>query len=90
MWYYQLFINKLLKYKPYDSNFVLSSKSILAKNPNLKKKFFLGGGGGGKVGFRPEKNNNKHNTIRFFVLMLFIKFQAPGSNGALVVTQTKE
>ena len=37
----------ILKYKPYRSNFELSSKWILTKNPNLKIFFFLGGGGGG-------------------------------------------
>ena len=45
----------------------------------------VGEGGGG--GFQPKK---KTTGIRlFFVLMLYIKFQVPGSSGSLVLTQTK-
>ena len=37
-----------------------------------------------------EKNPTKTIGIRlFFVLMLYIKFQVPGSSGSLVLTQTK-
>ena len=54
--------------------------------------FFLGGGGGGgRRGIPTEKKNTKKIIgIRlFFVLMLYIKFQVPGSSGSLVLTQTK-
>ena len=61
--------------------------------------FFLGGGGGGGEesgggggGFQPKtkKKHNKTIGIRlYFVLMLIIKFQVPGSSGSLVLTQTK-
>ena len=51
IWYIQhlKMREELLKYKPYKSNFELSSKWIWTKNPNLEKKnfFFLGWGGGG-------------------------------------------
>ena len=97
MWYNQHFKTgeQHLKYKPYNSNFELSSKWILAKNPNLKKNFLcvyvcVCGGGGGRGaggGFQPKK---KTIGIRlFFVLMLYIKFQVPGSSGSLVLTQRK-
>ena len=60
--------------------------------------FFLGGGGGGGGGGEQEegdsnrkKKKKKKIGIRlFFVLMLYIKFQVPGSSGSLVLTQTKE
>ena len=42
---------------------------------------------GGGRGFQPEKNN-RYSLI--FVLMLYIKFQVPGSSGSLVLTQTKK
>ena len=59
--------------------------------------FFLGGGrggeermGGGEEGdSNREKKTQKTIGIRlFFVLMLYIKFQVPGSSGSLVLTQT--
>ena len=50
----------LLKYKLYNSNFELSSKWILTKNPsNLKNFFFLGGGGGRGRGGGGSFNTNK-------------------------------
>ena len=57
--------------------------------------FFWGGGGGrggggGGGGFQPEKKNKTLGIRLFFVLMLYIKFQVPGSSGSLVLTQTKE
>ena len=66
--------------------------------------FFFGGGGerererkreterGGGRGIPTEKKkeNTKTTGIRlFFVLMLSIKFQVPGSGGSLVLAQTK-
>ena len=65
---------------------------ILAKNPNLKKKFFVFGrgelgGGGCKNRDSDRKQNNRYSLI--FVLMLYIKFLGPGSSGSLVLTQTK-
>ena len=46
--------------------------------------------GGGGEGYQPKKRKHKNNDIRlFFVLMLYIKFQVPGSSGSLVLTQTK-
>ena len=66
----------------------------MTKNPNLKNFFFFGGGGGGGEGRGEEeeegsirKKNNRYSLI--FVLMLYIKFQVPGSSGSLVLTQTK-
>ena len=65
---------ELLKYKPYKSNFELSSKGILTKNPNLRFKFFSwGDGGGGEWGWSQEeagvykckitnKNHNKNSS----------------------------
>ena len=59
--------------------------------------FFQGGGGGGVWGEREGgvSNRRKENTKKnryslIFVFMLYIKFQAPGSSGSLVLTQTKE
>ena len=51
--------------------------------------FFLGGGGerGGGGRFQPEKTIGIR--LFFFVLMLYTKFQVPGSSGSLVLTQTK-
>ena len=65
-----------------------------------EKNFFLGGGGrggeggerekGGGGGFHPKKKTQKNNRYSpIFVLMLYIKFQVPGSSGSLVLTQTK-
>ena len=59
-----------------------------------KKNFFGVGGGGGwterEGEFQPKKKPQKTIGIRlFFVLMLYIKFQVPGSSGSLVLTQTK-
>ena len=67
--------------------------------------FFGGGGGGGggeerererERGVREgdsnrkKKENTKTTGIRlFFVLMLYIKFQVPGSSGSLDLAQTK-
>ena len=59
-----------------------------------EKKFFFEGGGGmsgrGVVRF-VRKINNKNNrySLIFFVLMLYMKFQAPRSSGSLVLTQIK-
>ena len=48
------------------------------------------GEGGGEGGFQPEKKTKEIIGIcLFFVLMLYIKFQIPGSSGSLVLTQTK-
>ena len=68
-----------------------------------EKKFFFLGGGGEREGRKDGDSNRKKHThtkkkkkkktigIRlFFVLMLYIKFQVPGSSGSLVLTQTKE
>ena len=61
--------------------------------------FFFGGGGGGGGGGgeqeegdsnRKKKKKKKIGIRLFFVLMLYIKFQVPGSSGSLVLTQTKE
>ena len=50
----------------------------------------LGGGGGGGGEEGGGGSNRKNICIRlFFVLMLYIKFQVPGSSGSLVLTQTK-
>ena len=46
-----------------------------------------GGGGGGGGGFKPKKKQLVF--AYFFVLILYIKFQVPGSIGSLVLTQTK-
>ena len=43
-----------------------------------------GGGGEGRRGFQPEKN--PIGIRLFFVLMLYLKFQVPGSSGSLVLT----
>ena len=58
--------------------------------------FFIigwGGGGGrerGRGGRRGIPTEKKTIRIRlFFVLMLYIKFQVPGSSGSLVLTHTK-
>ena len=61
--------------------------------------FFRGGGGGGEreresegggEGFQPKERKQKTIGIRkFFVLIISIKFQVPGSSGSLVLTQTK-
>ena len=51
-----------------------------------------GGGGGGEKerGDSIRKKRRIGTAIRlFFVLMLKIKFQVPGSSGSLVLTQTK-
>ena len=46
------------------------------------------GWGGRRTGIPTEKS--KIISIRlFFVLMLYIKFQVPGSSGSLVLTQTE-
>ena len=54
------------------------------------------GGGGGETGKQegiPTEKKKKTKITRgvrlFFVLMLYIKFQVPGSSGTLVLTQTK-
>ena len=72
----------------------------MTKNPNLKKILFFffffffcwkGGGGGERKGGGEEGDSNQKKTIGirlFFVLMLYIKFQVPGSSGSLVLTQT--
>ena len=46
-----------------------------------------GGGGGGQErgGIPTKKKYNRYSLI--FVLMLYIKFQVPGSSGSLVLTQ---
>ena len=57
------------------------------------KIFFIRGGGGGGGGRGVEgrdwgifnrKNNSIGSRLFFFVLMLYIKFQVPGSSGSLV------
>ena len=64
----------------------------------MKIFFFLGGGGvggggeeGGRRGIPTEKKKTQKTIgIRyFFVLMLYIKFQVPGSSGSLVLTQKR-
>ena len=50
------------------------------------------GGGRERRGIPTGKTKQKKKTIGirlFFVLMLYIKFQVPGSSGSLVFTQTK-
>ena len=47
----------------------------------------VGGGGGGAGGILTEKKTIGIRLI--FVVMLYIKFQVPGSSGSLVLTQTK-
>ena len=60
-------------------NFGKESKSEKKK----KKKIWRGGGeGGGEEGIP-----TKIGIPLFFVLMLYIKFQVPGSSGSLVLTQ---
>ena len=65
------------------------------KEPKSEEFFFFfflgGGGGGGGVGIPTEKKENTKNNrySLIFVLMLYIKFQVPGSSGSLVLTQTK-
>ena len=50
-----------------------------------------GGGDGGGGGSNQRKENTKNNRYSIiFVLMLYIKFQVPGSSGSLVLTQTKK
>ena len=53
--------------------------------------FFCGRGGGVGVGREGDFDQNKKTIgiCLFFVLMLYIKFQIPGSSGSLVLTQTK-
>ena len=46
--------------------------------------------GGGGVSNRKKENTKNNRYSLFFVLMLYIKFQVPGSSGSLVLTQTKE
>ena len=57
----------------------------------------MGGGGwvgGGERGGQEGDSNRKKNTQKtigirlLFVLVLYIKFQVPGSSGSLVLTQT--
>ena len=48
-------------------------------------------GGGGRergLGVVPTKEKNRYSLI--FVLMLYIKFQVPGSSGSQLLTQTKK
>ena len=63
---------------------------MLTKNPHLKNFFFFfffGGGEGGE-GRRAIPTGKKTIGIRlFFVLMLYIKFQVPGSSGSLVLNK---
>ena len=76
------------KVQPYNSNFGLSSKIILTKNPNLKNFFsffFSFGGGGGGMGIPTGKKTIGNHL--FFVLMLYIKFQVPSSSGSLTQKQ---
>ena len=55
--------------------------------------FFWGGGeerGGEEGDSNQKKENTKNNRYSlFFLFMLYIKFQVPGSTGSLVLTQTK-
>ena len=68
------------------------------KESKSEEIFFVGMWGGGgqrereRKGRGEERDSNRTNTIgirSFFVPMLYIKFQVPGSNGSLVLTQTK-
>ena len=67
-----------------------------------KTKLFEGVCGGGGVGrgagaeFRPKQNKKKKKPKKkpidiclYFVLMLYITFQVPGSGASLVLIQTK-
>ena len=65
-------------------NFGKESKSVEKK---INKKLRGGGGGVRGGGFQPKKNNMDFAYV--FMLMLYIKFQVPGSSGSLVLTQTK-
>ena len=54
----------------------------------------MGGGGEREGGEDGDSNRKKENTKNYrysliFMLMLYIKFQVPGSSGSLVLTQTK-
>ena len=51
-----------------------------------EKHYFWAGGG---RGWGPKKNPKTIGVRLFFVLMLYIKFQVPGSSGSLVLTQAK-
>ena len=61
--------------------------------------FFFGGGGGrgrervgeegNPTGKKTQKNKKTIGIRLFFELMLYTKFQVPGSSGSLVLTQTK-
>ena len=55
--------------------------------------FFWGGGeregGGGRRGIPTRKTLNTLGVCLFVVLMLYIKFQVPGSSCSLDLTQTK-
>ena len=48
-----------------------------------------GGGGEGEEEIPTEKKPYNKYSLIFFVHMLYIKFQVPGSCGSLVLTQTK-
>ena len=45
--------------------------------------------GGREGGFHTEKEKKTICSHLLFVLMLYIKFQVPGSSGSLVLPQTK-
>ena len=57
MLYYQKHVQsqKLLKYKPYESNFKHSSKRIFTKNLGNFFFFFFGGGGGRRAANESEE-----------------------------------
>ena len=72
----------LLKYVPYNSNFELSSKWILTKNPNLKRKKYgieRGCKGGGTVSKTVSQavkrgkiqNSNHLNNVKHVVQSTF-------------------
>ena len=49
----------------------------------------MGGWGGGQEGDSDQKKRKNNRYSLIFVLMLYIKFQVPGSSGSLVLIQTK-
>ena len=89
-WYGQHFRIRelLLKYKSYNSNSKLWSKSILTKNPNLY--FCLGERGAGVMGreggFNTPAPSKKYVFTHFCSHALY---KISSSNGSLVLTQTK-
>ena len=54
------------------------------KESKFEDFFFWGGGGGGGGEGDSNRKKNRIGIGLFFVLMLYIKFQVPGSSGSLV------